>query len=96
VITPPQTYRFFKPGITLAIKMANDEKSLEPYSALASGYHPRPKDAARFSSRVLPDRFAGQSSRVPRISYHGDLKNEADKGGVDALLGYIKENVPGY
>jgi hypothetical protein len=50
----------------------------------------------RFSSRVLPDRFAGQSSRVPRISYHGDLKNEADKGGVDALLGYIKENVPGY
>jgi hypothetical protein len=46
VVTPPQTYRFFKPGITLAIKMSNDVKSLEPNSALVLGYHTHPKDAA--------------------------------------------------
>jgi hypothetical protein len=28
--------------------------------------------------------------RVPRISSLADLKKEADEGGVDALLGYIK------
>jgi hypothetical protein len=45
-ITPPQTYRFFKPGVMLSIKMSNNEKSLEPYSAFVFGYRTHPKDAA--------------------------------------------------
>jgi hypothetical protein len=44
--TPPQTYRFFKPGIILTIKMSNDQKALEPYGAFVFGMRARPKDAA--------------------------------------------------
>jgi hypothetical protein len=45
-ITPPQTFSFFKPGVMLAIKMSNDEKSLEPYEAIIFGIRTHPKDAA--------------------------------------------------
>lgn len=44
--TPPQTYRFFKPGVILTIKMSNNEKSLEPYESFMFGHHVEPKDAA--------------------------------------------------
>jgi hypothetical protein len=44
--TPPQTYRFFKPGVTLTIKMSNNAKSLQPSESFMFGHHTEPKDAA--------------------------------------------------
>ena|SRR5271167_1141933 len=44
--TPSQTYRFFKPGVTVTIKMSNNAKSLEPYESFMFGHHTEPKDAA--------------------------------------------------
>ena len=44
--TPPQTYRFLKPGVILKIKMSNSEKSLQPYESIILGRHTHPKDAA--------------------------------------------------
>jgi pyruvate/2-oxoacid:ferredoxin oxidoreductase beta subunit len=53
VITPPQTYNIHKPALTVAIKMSNDEKSLEPYGMVIQGVKARPRDAA-FLVQSLP------------------------------------------
>ncbi|HKB91807.1 MAG TPA: hypothetical protein VKC60_14920 [Opitutaceae bacterium] len=53
VITPPQTYNVNKPALTVAIKMSNDEKSLEPYGMVIAGVKSRPRDAA-FLIQSLP------------------------------------------
>jgi hypothetical protein len=53
IITPPQTYNIHKPALTVAIKMSNDEKSLEPYGMVISGVKVRPRDAA-FLIQSLP------------------------------------------
>ena len=45
-ITPPQTYNVYKPALSVAIKMSNDEKSLEPYGMVIAGVRVRPRDAA--------------------------------------------------
>src|SRR4030088_1304545 len=46
IITPPQTYNVHKPALTIAIKMSNNEKSLEPYGMVTAGVKARPSDAA--------------------------------------------------
>ena len=53
IITPPQTYNIHKAALTVAIKMSNDEKSLEPYGMVISGVKVRPRDAA-FLIQSLP------------------------------------------
>src|SRR5258707_7698261 len=52
-ITPPQTYNVYKPALSVAIKMSNDEKSLEPYGMVIAGVRVRPRDAA-FLIQSLP------------------------------------------
>ena len=53
IITPPQTYNVHKPALTIAIKMSNNEKSLEPYGMVMAGVKARPSDAA-FLIQSLP------------------------------------------
>ena len=53
IITPPQTYNIHKPALTIAIKMSNNEKSLEPYGMVLAGVKARPRDAA-FLIQSLP------------------------------------------
>jgi hypothetical protein len=53
IITPPQTYNIHKPALTVAIKMSNDEKSLEPYGMVIQGVKVHPRDAA-FLVQSLP------------------------------------------
>ncbi len=67
-ITPPQTFRIYKPGVTLSIKMANDQKSLEPFGAFvpALGGKARPKDAAFLSQSLR--QFLGIKSTSARLT----------------------------
>jgi hypothetical protein len=53
IITPPQTYNVHKSALTMAIKMSNNEKSLEPYGMVIAGVKARPRDAA-FLIQSLP------------------------------------------
>jgi hypothetical protein len=53
IITPPQTYNVHKPALTVAIKMSNNEKSLEPYGMVIARIKARPRDAA-FLIQSLP------------------------------------------
>jgi len=53
IITPPQTFNIHKPALTIAIKMSNNEKSLEPYGMVMAGVKARPRDAA-FLIQSLP------------------------------------------
>jgi hypothetical protein len=53
IITPPQTYNVHKPALSVAIKMSNDEKSLEPYGMVIGGVKARPRDAS-FLIQSLP------------------------------------------
>jgi hypothetical protein len=46
IVTPPQTYRFYKPGVQLVIRMSNNEKQLEGIGIVVNGQRARPKDAA--------------------------------------------------
>jgi hypothetical protein len=51
-IVPPQTYTFFKPGVMVSIKMANNESSLEKFGCFLFGRQARPKDAAFLSQSL--------------------------------------------
>jgi hypothetical protein len=51
-ITPPQTYRFYKPGIMMSIQMSNGEKSLQSLGMFINGQNVRPKDAAFLSQSL--------------------------------------------
>jgi hypothetical protein len=44
-VTPPQTFRFYKPGIQVAIQMANDQKQLETNALVLNGRKATPQDA---------------------------------------------------
>jgi hypothetical protein len=46
VVTPPQTFRFYKPAVMISIKMSNDEKSLAPVGMVINGQKATPRDAA--------------------------------------------------
>jgi hypothetical protein len=46
IVTPPQTYRFYKPAVMISIKMSNDKKSLEPLGMVINGQKATPRDAA--------------------------------------------------
>jgi hypothetical protein len=46
VVTPPQTYTFYKPAVQVAIRMSNNEKELEGIGIVFDGQRARPKDAA--------------------------------------------------
>jgi len=46
IYTPTQRFNIYKPGISVSIRMSNDEKSLEPLGMVISGQKARPRDAA--------------------------------------------------
>jgi len=49
---PPQTFRFYKPAVQLAIRMSNDQGSLETAGIVVNGQKVRPKDAAFLSNSL--------------------------------------------
>jgi len=53
IITPPQIYNVRKPALTIAIKMSNNEKSLEPCGMVISGVKASLRNAA-FLIQSLP------------------------------------------
>jgi hypothetical protein len=51
-VNPPQTFNFYKPAVMVAIKMSNNEKSLESLGTVINGQKARPKDAAFLSNSL--------------------------------------------
>jgi hypothetical protein len=49
---PPRTFTFYKPGVQLAIRMSNDQRTLEAAGIVFNGQRVRPKDAAFLSNSL--------------------------------------------
>jgi hypothetical protein len=50
--TPPRTVNIHKPGLMVAIKMSNNQRSLEPLGTVVNGQKVTPKDAAFLSNSL--------------------------------------------
>jgi len=57
---PPGTISFYKPGLSVSIKMSSSETALEPFGMFFNGQKARPKDAAFLSQSLR--RFLGIKS----------------------------------
>jgi len=51
-VSPPQTFNIYKPAVMVAIKMSNNEKSLESLGIVINGQKALPKDAAFLSNSL--------------------------------------------